>query len=163
MRLRHDTVRAVDTDVKFCGCRHEYVSRILPRKMWQRVQKRQQCMCLVFLALLASARCTAPHGRPESVLRMHRGGTHRIIVKYDIDGSAGGLINQLLCHVAAFMLAVSLEYEILLPHALSRSSFNVTWEEQRWQKEPLDTLLNVDSIVRHWRHRGIIVHKVSCS
>ena len=131
--------------------------------MWHRLLKWQPCLCLIVLALLGSARCTAPHGRPESVLRMHRGDHHRVIVKYDIDGSAGGLINQLLCHVAAFMLAVSLKYEILLPHALSRSSFNVTWEEQRWQKEPLDTLLNIDSIVRYWRHRGIIVHKVSSS
>ncbi len=96
------------------------------------------------------------------MLRMQHQEDHRIIVKYDIDGSAGGLTNQLLCHVAAFMLAVSLKSEILLPHALSRSSFNVTWPEQKWQKEPLDSLLNIGGIVRYWRHRGIIVHKVSC-
>ena len=129
--------------------------------MWHRQLHWQPCLCFVLLALIGSAYCTAPHGSLENLLRAERGEDHRILVRYDIDGSAGGLVNQLLCHVAAFMLAVSLKAEVVLPHALSRSSFNVTWEEQRWQKEPLDTLLEINSIVRYWRHRGIIVHEVS--
>ena len=31
---------------------------------------------------------------------------HRVVVIYSIDQTAGGLVNQLLCHVGAFLFAV---------------------------------------------------------
>ena len=86
--------------------------------------------------------------------------THRVIVKYHVDKTAGGLINQMLCHVGAFLLAVPLKAEILLPGALSRSTFDTKWWQQEWHTQPLQSLLDVEELIRYWRKRGIVIHQV---
>ena len=85
---------------------------------------------------------------------------HRVIVTYKIDERAGGLVNQMLCHIGAFLLTLSLRAELVLPQALSRSTFDTAWWQQEWQERPIDTLLDVDRIIRHWRQRGVCIHKV---
>ena len=86
---------------------------------------------------------------------------HRVVVLYSIDQTAGGLVNQLLCHVGAFLFAVPLKAEIVLPeYALSRDSYNSAFWEQQWHRQPLGTLLDVERIVHHWHKRGVVVHKV---
>ena len=86
---------------------------------------------------------------------------HRTVLRYHVDHTAGGLINQILCHIGAFLLAVPLRAEVLLPGALSRSTFDTNWWQQEWHKEPLHSLLNVQDIIAFWRKRGILVHQVS--
>ena len=114
----------------------------------------------MLLASLCSARCAAPHSRQAIVLRNSRE-ARCVIGRDDIDWGAGGLISQVQCRMAAVILTVTPTEEVLLPHKLSRSSFNATCEEQEWHKESLDTLLNIDSIAGYWRHRGMIIHNMN--
>ena len=99
-------------------------------------------------------------GKREGLYSKHYRQGDRLIVKYAIDGTAGGLVNQLLCHIGAFMFAVPLNAEIALPSALSRSTYNNSWWQQEWKYRPLRTLLDVDDLVRYWKRRGILVHEV---
>ena len=95
---------------------------------------------------------------PESDAGHH---AHRVIVLYGVDQTAGGLVNQLLCHVGAFLFAVPLKAEIVLPDdALSRDSYDSPFWQQQWHRRPLGTLLNVERIVQRWHRHGVVVHKV---
>ena len=95
---------------------------------------------------------------PQSDAQHH---AHRIVVLYGVDETAGGLVNQLLCHVGAFLFAVPLKAEIVLPDdALSRDSYDSPFWQQQWHRRPLKTLLDVERIVQRWHRHGVIVHKV---
>ena len=122
-------------------------------------QQRAISLTIAILWLLSKTSGGAGNGVQST--QMPRGDEHRVVVRYGIDGSAGGVINQMLCHIGAFMLAVSLRAEIELPNALSRSTYNVSFWQQKWHVEPLSTLLDVDRIVVYWQRQGIAVHKVS--
>ena len=126
----------------------------------------RQYICLLLLAasLWGSSKiyeCSAEQKSPQE-LPSGEGlpSKHRIIVRYHVDKTAGGLVNQMLCHIGAFLLAIPLRAEILLPGALSRSTYNTKWWQQEWHTEPLQSLLSVDEIIRHWRKRGILIHQV---
>ena len=84
---------------------------------------------------------------------------HRVIVRYHIDKTAGGLINQMLCHIGAFLLAIPLRAEVVLPGALSRSTYATKWWQQEWHPEPLDSLLDVKGVIRYWHQHGVVVYE----
>ncbi len=113
----------------------------------------------IFLGLMLLPRPTLSGTRQGLYSKHHRQGD-RLIVTYAIDGTAGGLVNQMLCHIGAFMFAVPLHAEIVLPSALSRSTYNSSWWQQEWNSIPLRSLLDVDKLVRYWKWRGILVHEV---
>ncbi len=130
------------------------------------LRNRIQCVWpLVLVALLwnpsRNYKCSADQRTPQDSAN-GKGPLfqHRVLVKYHVDKTAGGLINQMLCHIGAFLLAIPLRAEVLLPGALSRSTYDSKWWQQEWHTEPLQSLLNVEDIVRYWRKRGIIVHQV---
>lgn len=81
-------------------------------------------------------------------------------MRYHVDRTAGGLINQMLCHIGAFLMAIPLRAEILLPSALSRSSYDTKWWQQEWHTKPLQSLLDVDEMIYYWRKRGMVVYQV---
>ena len=65
-----------------------------------------------------------------------------------------GLVNQMLGHVGAFLLAASLRADIVLHHALSGKIYDIPFWKQEWQKRPFGTLLGVDKMVKHCRRLG---------
>lgn len=81
-------------------------------------------------------------------LRYHTGGQNK----------PGGLNNQLLCHLTAFMMAQEIGSEVVLAPALKRTAFAA--EGNSWIWEDTDTLLDVDKMVAYWATRGLVVHKV---
>ncbi len=81
-------------------------------------------------------------------LRYHTGGQNK----------PGGLNNQLLCHLTAFMMALEIGSEVVLAPALKRTAFAA--EGNSWIWEDTDTLLDVDKMVAYWATRGLVVHKV---
>ena len=115
------------------------------------------------LLTICSPKCCVANIRegthiPQSDARPY---VHRVVVIYSIDQTAGGLVNQLLCHVGAFLFAVPLKAEIVLPEdALSRDSYRSAFWEQQWHRQPLGTLLDVERIVQRWHRHGVVVHKV---
>ncbi|KAK9785429.1 hypothetical protein WJX73_009533 [Symbiochloris irregularis] len=86
----------------------------------------------------------------------------RVLLRYT---ASTGLINQQYSHIAAFALATALGAEIVLPPAVKRDSFAhyfSTFKEENevnWTAAPLESLLDVDSIINFWRGRGLPVHK----
>lgn len=88
----------------------------------------------------------------------------RLILRYT---ACTGLMNQQYSHVAAFALAISLGAEIVLPPAATRDSFGKHFSvfrdknEMAWRPAPLDTLLDVQGIIAHWKQHGLVVHAVS--
>ena len=131
------------------------------------VGSRRRCVWVALLVALLwdpsqTQRCSATEqGRPQKSARGKEPlSEHRLLVNYHVDKTAGGLINQMLCHIGAFLLAIPLRAEVLLPGALCRSSYDAKWWQQEWHTKPLQSLLNVEDIVRYWRKRGIIVHQV---
>ena len=129
-------------------------------------RSRIQCVWpLLLVALLwnpsRSYKCRAEQSTPQdSASWKGHLSQHRVLVKYHVDKTAGGLINQMLCHIGAFLLAIPLRAEVLLPGALSRRTYDSKWWQQEWRTEPLQSLLNVEDIVRYWQKRGITVHQV---
>ena len=121
--------------------------------------------CALVVALLCisgeNLQCSAERRLPQALATgVDPSQKHSVIVRYHVDRTAGGLINQILCHIGAFLLAVPLRAEIMLPDALSRKSFDTKWWQQEWHSEPLQSLLEVEEIIRYWRKRGILVHQV---
>ena len=133
-------------------------------ELHQMIRRQYVCHAL-FIVLLWTCghtlQCSAERGIPQGVMnRWERSLEHRTIVIYHVDKTAGGLVNQLLCHIGAFLLAIPLKADILLPSALSRSTFDTKWWRQEWHTEPLQSLLDVKDMIRYWRRRGIVVHQV---
>lgn len=58
--------------------------------------------------------------------------------------AAGGLTNQLLAHLPAFMIAQELGAEVVVPAAVSRAGFQRGIKE--WRFERVETLLNLDKM-----------------
>mmetsp|Transcript_9294 Transcript_9294/g.27924 ORF Transcript_9294/g.27924 Transcript_9294/m.27924 type:complete len:628 (+) Transcript_9294:75-1958(+) len=86
----------------------------------------------------------------------------RVILRY----TAGtGLINQHYSHVAALVLAELMGAELVLPPAMHRSSFEHIFSvfkgqsAVKWAFAPLDSLYDVDALVKTWKKRGVVVHK----
>ena len=127
-----------------------------PTQLWRRTWLD---LCFVTFLIISSSGCSAMD-HTSTAYTKGSAQHHRVIVTYKIDERAGGLVNQMLCHIGAFLLALSLRAEIVLPQALSRSTFDTAWWQQEWQERPIDTLLDVDRIIRHWRRRGVCIHKV---
>jgi len=71
----------------------------------------------------------------------------------------GGLTNQLYGHLPAFMIARAMGAEVVVSPAVSKNSFNM--QEQVWQWQSTDTLLDVDKMAAYWRDNGLMMHKVS--
>ena len=116
-----------------------------------------------FLLTISSPKCCDAGIREEAAVpqRDTRPHAHHVVVLYSVDQTAGGLVNQLLCHVGAFLFAVPLKAEIVLPnYALSRDSYHSVFWQQQWHRQPLETLLDVERIIQHWHRRGVRVHKV---
>lgn len=86
----------------------------------------------------------------------------RVLLRYT---ACTGLINQQYSHIAAFTLAAALGAELVLPPAVCRDSFahyfSVYKEknEVRWSPVPLETLLDVEAIIRYWQPRGMVLHR----
>jgi hypothetical protein len=86
----------------------------------------------------------------------------RVIIRYI---ACTGLINQHYSHIAAFSLAATLGAELILPPAVCRDSFGHYFSvfkeknEVLWSPVPLDSLLDVDHIIKWWGERGMAVHR----
>lgn len=80
--------------------------------------------------------------------------------------ACGGLTNQLYSHISALTLAATLGAEVVLPPALTRSSFGHYFSmfkelnQVTWSAVPLDSLIDVDHYIGYWKERGIMLHKV---
>ena len=77
-----------------------------------------------------------------------------------------GLINQQYSHIAAFALGSAIGADLVLPPALMRDSFGSYFSMRKeknqvaWTPAPIESLLDVDSIINAWQSRGVTVHKV---
>ena len=98
-------------------------------------------------------------GRSEG--RVHK--RLRVILRYT---ACTGLINQHYSHIAAFVLAIALRSEIVLPPAAQRDSFGKYFSTRKdeneisWTPVPLNSLLDVEKIIETSRIRGMTVHEV---
>ena len=68
-------------------------------------------------------------------------------------------MNQQYSHIAAFMWAINLGAEVVLPPAKYRDSFG---ELRSWTEAPLSTLLDVSSITSYWATRGLTLWQARC-
>lgn len=82
----------------------------------------------------------------------------QLAIRYTV---CSGLMNQQYSHIAAFVLAKALRAtKITLPPALTRDSFQSTFEQIEWTPVPVRELLDVDRIKQLWAVEGITVLEV---
>jgi hypothetical protein len=72
--------------------------------------------------------------------------------------TAGGLTNQLLAHLPAFMIAREVGADVVVAPVVSRSGF--TRGNKEWRMESAETLFDLDKMQAFWRDQGLVVHKV---
>jgi len=70
-----------------------------------------------------------------------------------------GLTNQLLGHLAAFMIAQEMGAEVVMSPAVSKNSFNM--QEQVWQWQSTESVFDLGKMTAYWRDNGLVIHKVS--
>ena len=79
---------------------------------------------------------------------------------------SGGLMNQHYSHIHAFALSAMLGAELVLPPGVRRSSFEdktSLFKEQnvaKWMPVPMESLWDVEYIIKYWKEKGMRVHKV---
>lgn len=67
---------------------------------------------------------------------------------------------QVFGHISVTMLAAATGAELILPTAVTRSTFALDEYHTQWTPLPVDRILDVDHIKHFWRQRGILVHEV---
>lgn len=87
----------------------------------------------------------------------------RVVMRYT---ACTGLMNQHYSHIHAFALSAMLGAELVLPPGVRRSSFEdktSLFKEQnvaKWMPVPMESLWDVEYIIKYWKEKGMRVHKV---
>jgi hypothetical protein len=62
--------------------------------------------------------------------------------------------------MSAIMLAAATGAELMVAPAFTRGSFATDEFSTPWVPLPIDQLLDMPHVVRHWQQRGLIIHPV---